>query len=209
MAPCPRILAACSLGGASHLNPLLPFLAAARPTRARDSRDWPAALGDMVGRTGFAFAAGGEPDEAEIAPIREQLPVVPSEEAAVLGNRDLFGRLATTAMLPAMAQLIDGWGPDLVLREPCEYASAVVAHGGGIPTAQVAISLADVEAGSIAIAAPCSKRTAPGSPASCAAVRTSRASGVGRPLVVRGHEPLPRAARRRHRVAARLVAAIR
>jgi len=149
-----RILAACSLGGASHLNPLLPFLAAARARGHETLVIGPPALGDMVTRTGFTFHAGGEPDEAEIAPIRERLPVVSREEASVLGNRELFGRLATTAMLPATSHLVDEWRPDLVLREPCEYASAVVAIGRGVPTAQVAISLADVEAGSITVAGP-------------------------------------------------------
>src|SRR5262245_40344429 len=108
----------------------------------------------MVGRSGFAFHVGGEPAEAEIAPIREQLPVAPRAEAAILGNRELFGRLATNAMLPSMTRLVHDWEPDLVLRDPCEYASAVVAHGCGVPTAQVGISLAEVEAGSIAIASP-------------------------------------------------------
>jgi len=148
------VLAACSLGGASHLNPLLPLLAAAGRRGDETLVVGPPALGDMVERTGFAFHAGGEPGEATIAPIREQLPVLPREEASVLGNRDLFGRLATTAMLPAMASLVAEWKPDLVLRDPCEYASAVVAHGLGVPTVQVAISLAEVEAGSITIASP-------------------------------------------------------
>jgi UDP:flavonoid glycosyltransferase YjiC (YdhE family) len=46
------------------------------------------------------------------------------------------------------------WSPHLVLREPCEYASAVVAQQMRIPHAQVAISLAEAEAGSIAAASP-------------------------------------------------------
>jgi UDP:flavonoid glycosyltransferase YjiC (YdhE family) len=72
----------------------------------------------------------------------------------VLGNRDLFGRLATTAMLPPMTRLFDDWKPDVVLREPCEYASAVVANELDVASAQVAISLAEVEAGSITVASP-------------------------------------------------------
>jgi hypothetical protein len=149
-----RVLAACSLGGASHLNPLLPLLAAADRRGDDTLVVGPPALGDMVERTGFAFHAGGEPGEAAIAPIREQLSVLPREESSVLGNRELFGRLATTAMLPAMRELCASWTPDLVLRDPCEYASAVVAHGLGVPTVQVAISLAEVEAGSTTIASP-------------------------------------------------------
>jgi UDP:flavonoid glycosyltransferase YjiC (YdhE family) len=108
----------------------------------------------MVEQAGFPFRAGGEPPEAEVAPIREQLPIAPAQHASILGNRELFGRLATTAMLPTMEQMCAEWAPDIVLRDPCEYASAVVAHRLGIPTAQVAISLAEGEAGSIAAAAP-------------------------------------------------------
>jgi len=149
-----RVLAACSLGGAGHLNPLLPLLAAARRRGDETLIIGPPALRGLVQRTGHAFLAGGEPAEAQVAPIRERLPVAPPAEAAVLGNRDLFGRLATTAMLPCMRQACTAWSPDLVVREPCEFASAVVAHDMGIPNAQVAISLADAEAGSIAAAAP-------------------------------------------------------
>jgi UDP:flavonoid glycosyltransferase YjiC (YdhE family) len=149
-----RLLAACSLGGAGHLNPLVPFLhhaaAAGHEVLVVAVPD----MAGMVGRTGHPFAAGGAPTEEEIAPIREQLPVLPEAEAAVLGNRDLFGRLATRAMLPEMARIFENWRPDAVLRDPCEYASAVVATRHGVPHRQVAISLAAVEWGSLEVAAP-------------------------------------------------------
>jgi UDP:flavonoid glycosyltransferase YjiC (YdhE family) len=149
-----RVLAACSLGGAGHLGPLLPFLGAARRRGDETLVIGPPAMAAMVGDTGFTFVAGGEPAEDVIAPIRERLPVVSRQEASILGNRELFGRLAATAMLPAMERTCARWGPDLVLRDPCEYASAVVAPRLGVPTAQVAISLAEVEAGSIRAATP-------------------------------------------------------
>jgi UDP:flavonoid glycosyltransferase YjiC (YdhE family) len=149
-----RVLAACSLGGAGHLDPLLPFLSAARRRGDETLIVGPPALRDMARRAGFEFRAGGEPPEAEVAPIRERLPIAPARQASLLGNRDLFGRMATTAMLPGMRQACAEWSPRLVLREPCEYASAVVAQQLGIAHAQVAISLAEAEAGSIAAAAP-------------------------------------------------------
>ena len=149
-----RILAACSLGGAGHLGPLVPVLAAARRLGHETLVVGPRAITDLVDRAGFPFRAGGEPAEAEIAPIREQLPVVPAAEASILGNRELFGRLAARALLPDMAAACAEWRPDLVLRDPTEYASAVVAHDRAIPVAQVALSLAEVEAGSIGVAAP-------------------------------------------------------
>lgn len=149
-----RVLAACSLGGAGHLQPLVPLLAAAERQGHEILVVGPPALKAQVDRTGFPFRSGGEPAEEEIAPIRELLPVAPPEEASVLGNRELFGRLAATAMLPEMERVFSEWRPDLVLRDPCEYASAVVSATLDVPMAQVAISLAEAEAGSITAAAP-------------------------------------------------------
>ena len=113
----------------------------------------PPALREMVESAAFPFRAGGEPSEAQVAAIRERLPVAPPAEASVLGNRELFGRLATDAMLAGMEDAWDDWVPDLVLRDPTEYASAVLAARTRTPVAQVAISLAETEAGSIAAAA--------------------------------------------------------
>ncbi len=149
-----RVLAACSLGGAGHLRPLLPFLSAARRRGDETLVVGPPALQAMVEGARWQFQAGDEPSEQEVAAIRERLPLEEPLEASVLGNRDLFGRLATTAMLPAMDRTCRQWRPDLVLREPCEYSSAIVAAQQGIAVAQVAISLARGEAASIAVAGP-------------------------------------------------------
>ena len=99
-----RVLAACSLGGAGHLNPLLPLLAAAAHRGDEVLLIGPPAMGEMVERAGYPFHAGAEPPEDQVAAIRERLPVTPPLEASVLGNRELFGRLATTAMLPGLEQ---------------------------------------------------------------------------------------------------------
>jgi UDP:flavonoid glycosyltransferase YjiC (YdhE family) len=149
-----RILAACSLGGAGHFNPLVAFLRAARRRGDEVLTVGPPALREMVEAAGFPFRAGGEPSEEQVAAIRERLPVAPAAEASVLGNRELFGRLATVAMLAGMEDAWGEWGPDLVLRDPAEYASAVLAARTRTPIAQVAISLAEVEARSLDVAAP-------------------------------------------------------
>src|SRR5439155_16380821 len=70
-----RVLAACSLGGAGHLNPLLPFLHAARRAGNETLVIAPPAMEEMVEGTGFPYRAGGEPPEADVAPIRGRLPV--------------------------------------------------------------------------------------------------------------------------------------
>jgi hypothetical protein len=50
----------------------------------------------------------------------------------------------------------------LLLRDLCEFSSAVIAHRRAIPAVQVAISMADVEIGSIAVAAPALEMHQPG-----------------------------------------------
>jgi UDP:flavonoid glycosyltransferase YjiC (YdhE family) len=149
-----RVLAACSLGGAGHLRPLAPFLDQVRRGGGETLVVGPPALAGLVRATGHPFLAGGEPAEEQVRPIREQLAVLPPREAAVLGNRELFGRLAATAMLAPMEQAAADWRPDVILRDPCEYASAVAAARLGIPAAQVAIGLAGVEWDSVGVAEP-------------------------------------------------------
>ena len=157
-----RVLAACSLGGAGHLQPLVPFLDLARRRGHETLVIGPPAIGPLVEATGHPFLAGGEPPESAVAPIRERLPVLPAHEAAVVGNRELFGRLATAAMLPAMERVVARWHPDLVVRDPCEYASAVVGPPYGVAVPQVAIGLAAVEWGSIDLASPALEDHRPG-----------------------------------------------
>jgi len=114
----------------------------------------PPAMADQVASIGHAFLPGGGPPESDLAPLREQLRVLDADDASIVGNRDLFGRLATAAMLEPVREVVETWTPDLIVRDPCEYASAVVALGASMPVVQVAISLAEVEWGSISAASP-------------------------------------------------------
>lgn len=150
------------MGGAGHLQPLLPVLTAARRRGHDVLLVVPESMGDQAAGTGFPFRLGAEPPERDVAPIREQLPVAPPERAIVLGNRELFGRLAARAMLPAIREAVRTWRPDLVVRDPCEYASAAVAASEGVPAAQVAISVAEGELASIEAAAPALEELRPG-----------------------------------------------
>ncbi len=159
---CVRVLAAVSLGGAGHLHPLGPLLRAARRRGDEVLVVGPAALAELVAATGFDFEAGADPAEDEVAAIRERLPIAPPAEASTLGNRELFGRLAARALLPAMARTCERWRPDLVLRDPCEHASATVDRGRGVPVAQVAISTAEGEWASIGVASPALEELDPG-----------------------------------------------
>lgn len=136
------------------MNPLLPFLEALTNRGHECLVVGPPGIAELVEARGYRFRAGGEAPEEAVAPLRDLLARAPAAEASVLGNRELFGRLATNAMLPEMERAFSEWSPEFVLREPSEYSSAVIAMRRGVPAAQVAISLAEVEEGSIAVAAP-------------------------------------------------------
>jgi len=149
-----KLLATCSLGGAGHWRPLAEFLRAATGPDDAVVVVAPPSMREMVERDGFTFVVGAEPSEAVIGPIRERLPTAPPDEAAVLANRVLFAEFAATAMLPRVDAACERWRPDLVLRDPCEYAAAIVAGARNIPSAQVGVSQAEIEWGSLSIASP-------------------------------------------------------
>ncbi len=149
-----RLLATCSLGGSGHWLPLAGFLRAAMRPDDEVVVVAPPALREMVERDGFRFEAGAEPPEDAIAPIRERLPTEHPDVAAVLGNRVLFAELAATAMLPHVDTACARWNPDLLVRDPCEYAGAIVAANRSVRSAQVGISQAAVEWSSLDIASP-------------------------------------------------------
>ncbi len=135
-----------STSGAGHFNPLVPFVDAL----ARRGEDVllvvPPELEAAAVATGQPVRIGGTPPADELAAIWDRVPAASPEKAAYLVNREIFGRLDTAAMLPAVGDACRKWRPDLVLREPCEYASAIAAERLRIPHAQAAISLAGIEA---------------------------------------------------------------
>jgi UDP:flavonoid glycosyltransferase YjiC (YdhE family) len=148
-----RILIAAT-GGTGHVAPLLPFADAF----ARRGDDvlliGPPSLAETVRHTGHRVRTGAAPPADELAAIWSRVPTVSRAAAAILVDREIFGRLSTAAMLSTMVRTCREWRPDLVLREPCEYASVVTADSEGIPHAQVAISMADVETSALELVAP-------------------------------------------------------
>jgi UDP:flavonoid glycosyltransferase YjiC (YdhE family) len=73
------------------------------------------------------------------------VPELPPDEANIVVIGDIFGRLNAIAALPKLRALIQEWRPDVVLRDPNEYASAIAAELQGIPHVRVAICLASSE----------------------------------------------------------------
>jgi UDP:flavonoid glycosyltransferase YjiC (YdhE family) len=149
-----RVLVSCSIGGAGHLNPLRPLIEALRARGDEVLVVVPPALEARVAECGYLFRVGAEPEADTLAEIRVGIATASRADAAVLSERELFGRLCTAAMLPAMEAAFAEWRPGLVLRETCEYSAAIVARRRGVPQAQVAISQGEIEASALGVAAP-------------------------------------------------------
>ena len=148
-----RVLLA-STDGAGHFGPLRPFIDALVARGDELLIVAPPRLEATVRAMGQPFVVSGEPPAEQLTALWERVSTATGREAAMLGNRELFGRLWTTALLPTAERACREWKPQLVLHEAAEYASAIAAHRCGVPHAQVAISLAEVEADSLELAAP-------------------------------------------------------
>ncbi len=143
-----------STDGAGHFGPLRPFIDALVARGNDVLMVVPPQLEATVRAMGQPFVVSAEPPAGELTTLRERFSTLSGHEASMLGNRELFGRLWTAALLPTAERACREWRPQLVLHEAAEYASAIAAERCGVAHAQVAISLAEVEAGSLAAAAP-------------------------------------------------------
>jgi UDP:flavonoid glycosyltransferase YjiC (YdhE family) len=107
-----------------------------------------------VERAGLAVAPVGDPPEHEWKPLLGEFARMDLDtaDAAMIG--DFFGRLDTRAALPDLLRIVEGWAPDVIVRETWEFASTVVADLYGIPLVRVGLGLAAVEERTIRYAAP-------------------------------------------------------
>jgi len=152
-----RVLFA-STQGAGHFGPLIPFIEAAIRQRHEVLVVGPPTLDPR----GFPFRPGASPPEEELRPLWDSMPRQPPAQGEVLVVGHIFARLNVRAMLGPISEAIEEWRPDLIVREPSEYASAISAEMHGLPHARVAACLTLVEEGALAFAAPGIEEVRPG-----------------------------------------------
>lgn len=135
-----RVLFACTRG-AGHFNPVVPFIDACRRHGHEVLVTGPPPLADPVARAGFPFREGASPPDEEMGPVWARVPTASFEEAERIVIGEIFATLNVRAMLPSLRSTVREWRPDVVVREPAEFASAVVAEEVGVPHVQVGIGL--------------------------------------------------------------------
>ncbi len=142
-----------STRGAGHFNPLVPFARAFERAGHELLFAGPPDLAGAVDAAGFEFWQFDPPAEDELGAVWARVPELPPMEANEVVVGEVFGRLNTTAALPRLRAAFEEWGPDVVVRDPNEYGSALAAELHGIPHARVAIGLASTEELGLRIAA--------------------------------------------------------
>jgi hypothetical protein len=90
-----------STDGAGHFGPLRPFIDALVARGDDVLIVIPPRLEPTVRAIGQPFLVSAEPPAERVAALWERVSAVSGREAARLGNRELFGRLWTAALLPA------------------------------------------------------------------------------------------------------------
>lgn len=130
-----------STAGAGHFGPMEP-VAQACVRRGHDVLvTAPDSFADHVQRSGLSFHPFPDVPSEQMGAVFARLPTLSTDEANRLVVGEIFGRLDAQAALPAMLELVGQWRPDVVVRDPAEFASLVAAARFGVPQAQVAIGL--------------------------------------------------------------------
>jgi hypothetical protein len=83
-------------------------------------------------RTGRALP---EPPEDELAAVWEPVFSMPPERRDEHVIREIFAGCHARAALPGTLATIEEWGPDVVVRESCEFSAAIAAERLGVPHA--------------------------------------------------------------------------
>jgi len=139
-----RVLFA-STRGAGHFNPLVPFVDACLRRGHEALVAGPPWLAGAVESAGYEFWLFDDPPEDELAEVWARVPSLSPDEQNAVVIGDIYARLDATASLPGLRRACAEWEPDVVVREPNEYGSAVAAELYEIPHARVAIGLCQME----------------------------------------------------------------
>lgn len=127
--------------GSGHFGPLVPFARACQAAGHDVRVAAPASFSGAVTGAGLAHISFADVPADLMGAVFARLPALGFEEANQVVMADVFGRLDAHAALPGVRAAIEQWQPDVVLREPCEFASLVAAERARVPQVQIAVGL--------------------------------------------------------------------
>jgi hypothetical protein len=124
-----RVICA-STAGAGHFSPMVPWIEHLIEVGNEVLIVGPPGLGPTAAR--WDFRAGETADPAEVEAIMGRAMASRHEDAADMVIGEVFTRLNSGSLVPAMRAVIAEFRPHLVLRDPAEFASALCAAEGGV-----------------------------------------------------------------------------
>lgn len=137
-----RVLCA-STAGSGHFSPLVPWIEHLSGLGHEVLVVGPPALGRATAR--WEFRAGGTADSAEIGAIMGRAMSMRHDDVAELVIGEVFTRLNAGALIPSMRAAIADFRPDVVFRDPTEFASALCAAEAGLKQVRIGHGLATGE----------------------------------------------------------------
>ncbi len=125
--------------GAGHIEPLVPFARAL--LRAGDDVLVAAPEGarDLVERAGLPYFALADPPEDERVAAMADFGRLTNDEQGVIMLRDVFAGIYARSSLPGVLRAVDRFRPDMILREPTEFAGLLAAERRGLPHGRIGI----------------------------------------------------------------------
>jgi UDP-glucoronosyl and UDP-glucosyl transferase len=127
--------------GAGHFSPLLPFAYAGVRAGHEVLVAGPPQVASLAERAALPFRALPEPSEDELTAVWEPVFSLPPERQDEHVIREVFAGCHARAALPGTLATIEEWGPDVVVRESCEFSGAIAAERQGVPHAAVGVFL--------------------------------------------------------------------
>lgn len=140
-----RVLCATTAND-GHFGPLLPFAEACVRSGHEVRVAAPLSYGPALARAGFPHEPCADAPPEAIGPIMAGLASLPFAEANDVVVREVFGRIDAQAALPRLLEIVEGWRPDVVLRESAELSSLAAAERFGVPHVQVCVGMHEVAA---------------------------------------------------------------
>jgi hypothetical protein len=132
--------------GEGHFGPMVPFARACAAAGHEVRVSAPASFAAAVERAGLVHLPVPDAPPDEMGALFGRLPGLSFGEANAIVLRDVFAGLDARSVLPALGAAVDGWRPDLVVRESAEFASYVVAEQQRIPHVEITPGTAGLDA---------------------------------------------------------------
>jgi UDP:flavonoid glycosyltransferase YjiC (YdhE family) len=140
--------------GAGHIGPLVPFVKAFQRAGDEVLVAAPGQGRATAVAAGLPFHPLADPPQEQLDAVFGALPGLPHEEQGVRVMGEVFAGMRARASLPGIVRLVADFRPDVLLREPTEYAGLLAAERLGVRHGRIGIMAAAMETWGVPVVAP-------------------------------------------------------